>query len=305
MGGRVGEIGRRHSTPIGTIPARPRRRGARGGRRPHWVGSGRPVRVTPPPISKEPSMVDARLVPEPTVLMLFGATGDLAHRLVLPALFRLAQDGLLPEDWRIVGNGRGDVSHEDFQERVRKSLEEFGPKPEDGPWEEFRDRLRFAGGGFEASDPGSLLDVLHEAEEELGGQPAAGPLLRRAARRLRRAHRGHRRARSGRAVPGRLREAVRHLHGVLRGRSTRPPTASSTRTRSTGSTTSSARRPPRTIHVLRFGNGLFAGPGTATTSTASRSTCPRPSTSGMRAGLLRGHRRHARHAGHPPVPAGR
>jgi glucose-6-phosphate 1-dehydrogenase len=70
-----------------------------------------------------------------------------------------------------VGNGRGDVSHEDFQERVRESLEEFGPKPSEGPWEEFRSRLRFAGGGFEASNPGSLLEVLEEAESDLGGSP--------------------------------------------------------------------------------------------------------------------------------------
>ena len=82
-------------------------------------------------------MPDDRLVPEPTVFILFGATGDLAHRLVLPAFFRLAQAGLLPEDWRLVGNGRGDVSHEDFQDRVRDSLEEFGPKPSEGPWDEF------------------------------------------------------------------------------------------------------------------------------------------------------------------------
>lgn len=117
-------------------------------------------------------MADPSLVPEPTVFMLFGATGDLAHRLVLPAFYRLAQQGLLPEDWRLVGNGRGDVSHEDFAGRVRKSLEEFGPKPDDGPWDEFRSRLRFAGGGFEASDPGSLLDVLAEAEKDLGGTPS-------------------------------------------------------------------------------------------------------------------------------------
>ncbi len=116
-------------------------------------------------------MPDDRLKPEPTVFMLFGATGDLAHRLVLPALFRLAEEGLLPDDWRLVGNGRGDVSHEDFQDRVRRSLEEFGPAPSDGPWEDFASRLRFAGGGFGASDPGSLLQVLEEAESELGGSP--------------------------------------------------------------------------------------------------------------------------------------
>ena len=51
---------------------------------------------------------------------------------MLPAFYRLAIAGLLPEDWRLVGNGRGDVSHEDFQERVRQSLEEFGPKPVGG-----------------------------------------------------------------------------------------------------------------------------------------------------------------------------
>src|SRR6202050_864628 len=102
-------------------------------------------------------MVDARLIPEPSVFVLYGATGDLAHRLVLPALFRLAKEGFLPPDWRLVGNGRGDVSHEDFRERVRSSLEEFGPKPADGPWEEFRSRLRVAGGGVDASTPGSLL----------------------------------------------------------------------------------------------------------------------------------------------------
>src|ERR1019366_6424726 len=116
-------------------------------------------------------MADSRLVPEPTIFILYGATGDLAHRLVLPAFFRLAIAGLLPKDWRLVANGRGDVAHEDFQERVRRSLEEFGPNPSEGPWEEVRSRLRFAGGGFDSSDPGCLLEVLSEAERELGGTP--------------------------------------------------------------------------------------------------------------------------------------
>jgi glucose-6-phosphate 1-dehydrogenase len=117
-------------------------------------------------------MVDTRLIPAPTVFVLYGATGDLSRRLVLPALYSLAREGLLPSDWRIVGNGRGDVSHEDFQGRVRDSLEEFGPKPADGPWEEFRQRLRFAGGGFDANNPGCLLDVIGEAEQELDGSLA-------------------------------------------------------------------------------------------------------------------------------------
>jgi glucose-6-phosphate 1-dehydrogenase len=106
--------------------------------------------------------------PGPTVFVLFGATGDLAKRMVLPAFYRLACERLLPDDWLLVGNGRGDVSHYDFREHVHDALTEFGPKPEDGPWQEFSDRLRFAGGGFDQADPGSLLDVLDDARHHVG-----------------------------------------------------------------------------------------------------------------------------------------
>jgi glucose-6-phosphate 1-dehydrogenase len=115
-------------------------------------------------------MVDSRLVPPPTVFVLYGATGDLSHRLVLPAFFSLAKEGLLPENWRLVGNGRGDVAHEDFRERVRRSLEEFGPKPTEGPWKEFSERLFFAGGGFNAHNPGSLVHAIQRAEDALDEQ---------------------------------------------------------------------------------------------------------------------------------------
>ena len=75
----------------------------------------------------------------PTVFVLYGATGDLAHRMVLPAFYELAQRGLLPADWRLVGNGRGDVSHGEFADRARDALTEFGPLGEagdeaGGPW---------------------------------------------------------------------------------------------------------------------------------------------------------------------------
>ena len=97
----------------------------------------------------------------PTVFVLFGATGDLAKRMVLPAFYRLAQEGLLPKQWLLVGNGRGDVAHEDFREHVRDVLTEFGPKPEPTDVEGVRRAACcFAGGGFTSDDPGSLLDVI-------------------------------------------------------------------------------------------------------------------------------------------------
>jgi glucose-6-phosphate 1-dehydrogenase len=103
-----------------------------------------------------------------TIFVLFGATGDLAKRMVIPAFYQLWQHELLPDRWLLVGNGRGDVSHEDFGGHVREVLEEFGPKPEDGQWAEFSKQLRFAGGGFDSSNPGSLLDVLADSHGELG-----------------------------------------------------------------------------------------------------------------------------------------
>jgi glucose-6-phosphate 1-dehydrogenase len=103
------------------------------------------------------------------VFVLFGATGDLAKRMVLPAFYRLALEKMLPDDWLLVGNGRGDLSHYDFADHVADVLRQFGPAaPEGEDWDRFRDRLRFAGGGFDSDDPGSLLDVLAEARKEVG-----------------------------------------------------------------------------------------------------------------------------------------
>jgi glucose-6-phosphate 1-dehydrogenase len=109
--------------------------------------------------------------PGPTVFVLFGATGDLAKRMVLPAFYRLATEGLLPEQWRLVGNGRGDVAHEDFRAHFHDALTEFDSAPDQKQWDAFAERLFFAGGGFSTDDPGSLVEVIGKARGVLGGDP--------------------------------------------------------------------------------------------------------------------------------------
>ncbi len=106
--------------------------------------------------------------PAPTAFVLFGATGDLARRMVLPAFYTLAQEGLLPPRWCLIGNGRGDVSHLNFRSYVRGVLTDAGAKPRGKVWQAFRDRLYFAGGGFESSNPGNLLDVIEESRHHVG-----------------------------------------------------------------------------------------------------------------------------------------
>jgi glucose-6-phosphate 1-dehydrogenase len=108
---------------------------------------------------------------QPVVFVLFGATGDLAKRMVLPALYRLASGGLLPRQWLLVGNGRGNIADEDFRARVHDALTEFGPEPETADWGSFAQRVFFAGGGFSPGSPGSLPGVLGEARASLGGSP--------------------------------------------------------------------------------------------------------------------------------------
>jgi glucose-6-phosphate 1-dehydrogenase len=107
----------------------------------------------------------------PAVFVVFGATGDLARRMVLPAFYRLAREGLLPSQWLLVGNGRGDVAHEDFRAHVRDSVAASGTEPGGQEWDAFAQRVFFAGGGFSTDSPGSLLEGIGEARDRLGGDP--------------------------------------------------------------------------------------------------------------------------------------
>src|SRR5437868_2745711 len=61
-------------------------------------------------------------VPDPHVMVLFGATGDLSHRKVFPALAQLWRTNLLPQDWMLVAIGRRPYDDESFREDLKKSL---------------------------------------------------------------------------------------------------------------------------------------------------------------------------------------
>ncbi len=106
--------------------------------------------------------------PDPTLFIVYGATGDLAKRMVLPAFYSLYRHDLLPRRWKLIGNGRGDVAHEDFRAHFHDSLVEFDATPDPDQWDDFAANLLFAGGGFRSEDPGSLLGVIDATRDELG-----------------------------------------------------------------------------------------------------------------------------------------
>ena len=108
-------------------------------------------------------------VPDDQVIVLFGATGDLAKRKLLPGMFHLAQVGLMPERFRIVGAARKPLGEEEFRALARDSIFGSGRKPEDPEtWERFAESLRFAGVG---EGLGELQRRIESAREELGGEP--------------------------------------------------------------------------------------------------------------------------------------
>src|SRR5947207_14441878 len=67
----------------------------------------------------------------PTTLALFGATGDLAKRKLLPAIYNLAHEGALPERFNLIGISRGDIGDDGFRQIARESIEQFSRRKPD------------------------------------------------------------------------------------------------------------------------------------------------------------------------------
>jgi glucose-6-phosphate 1-dehydrogenase len=109
------------------------------------------------------------LRPDDHLLIIFGATGDLAKRKLLPGLFHLAAAGMMPEHYRIVGSGRpeGAPDAEGFLAHVRDALNEFGRREvNEHNWNPFAKSLSFAPAS--AEQPGALLEAVAQAEQKLG-----------------------------------------------------------------------------------------------------------------------------------------
>ncbi|HEX4106639.1 MAG TPA: glucose-6-phosphate dehydrogenase [Solirubrobacteraceae bacterium] len=79
-----------------------------------------------------------RLPVHPTTLTIFGATGDLSRRKLLPALYNLAHEGGLPERFHLIGVSRRDMPHGDFREMAAEAIRSFSRR---APDEEVLDRL--------------------------------------------------------------------------------------------------------------------------------------------------------------------
>ncbi|CAN5407970.1 glucose-6-phosphate dehydrogenase [soil metagenome] len=103
---------------------------------------------------------------QPYVVVLFGATGDLARRKLLPGVLRLFESRLLP-DCRVIGTSLEELSPEEFDALARSACEEFGKgEITDERWRHFSKRLRYVP---TSQGPHALATLVKECEADLGG----------------------------------------------------------------------------------------------------------------------------------------
>ena len=95
--------------------------------------------------------------PPPCTLVIFGVTGDLTKRLLLPALRNLRRDGLLPDDFKLVGIASRDIGDDGLRAHLKKAMADFKAGNGDSDVDWFLQRARYLSGKFE--DPATFAAV--------------------------------------------------------------------------------------------------------------------------------------------------
>ena len=110
---------------------------------------------------------------QPVLLVVFGASGDLAKRKLVPALFHLCEQGLMPNGFTLLGYARSKYSDKQFRElmfdsfREHMATEHGEPHVDEEKWAEFASNLFYQQGGYDDADGfGRLADRVSELEEK-------------------------------------------------------------------------------------------------------------------------------------------
>jgi glucose-6-phosphate 1-dehydrogenase len=116
--------------------------------------------------------MDQPRTPPDTLLVVFGANGDLSKRKLLPALWNLDEEGLLPAHWHLLGTARSDVSDEEFRELARDAVVEHERCAfDEDRFARFRQRLSFVSTDFRPGDTQVLSDAVAHATRQFTDDP--------------------------------------------------------------------------------------------------------------------------------------
>ena len=111
-----------------------------------------------------------RLPVHPTTLVIFGGTGDLAHRKLLPAVYNLAHEGALPERFNLIAVARSDIAHDDYRTMARESITQYSRTPPDEQvLSKLLERVRYVPGSFDDDSVYARLgEELKQFDDEAG-----------------------------------------------------------------------------------------------------------------------------------------
>ena len=111
-----------------------------------------------------------RLPVHPTTLVIFGGTGDLSHRKLLPAVYNLAHEGALPERFNLIAVARSEMPHEDYRQNARESIAKYSRRqPDEQVLDKLLERVRYVPGTFDDDSVYERLEVeLRAFDEEAG-----------------------------------------------------------------------------------------------------------------------------------------
>jgi glucose-6-phosphate 1-dehydrogenase len=108
----------------------------------------------------------------PTTLVIFGATGDLARRKLLPALYNLAHDGALPKRFHLVGVARRERAHEDYRAECEQAIRDFSRrKPDEDVLKGLLSSVKYVPGTFDDASVYERLEKELEHFESEAGEP--------------------------------------------------------------------------------------------------------------------------------------
>jgi glucose-6-phosphate 1-dehydrogenase len=114
-----------------------------------------------------------RRTPDPCVLVIFGASGDLTQRKLIPALYSLAFRRLLPQPFAVIGVARSEETDEDFRDRMKEAVQKFSRDEfRDDVWEQLADGMRYVATDFkDEAGLDQLSATINELDEErhIGG----------------------------------------------------------------------------------------------------------------------------------------
>src|SRR5579863_3507074 len=87
---------------------------------------------------------------DPCVMVIFGASGDLTKRKLIPALYNLAKDNLLSKEFALVGVARNEMNSEQFRDMISKEIGDFATtKVDPDLWHWFARRIYYVSGDFD------------------------------------------------------------------------------------------------------------------------------------------------------------